>query len=146
MSPFSTVFRELRIFCELRQAEFASQLGYEQSYISAIELGTKGPPSIDFVERLVQRLQLDEHWKKRLLEALDESQRKIMLPNEAPDELYRMFNELRRQIGALHPAQVELIRMALRMPVMLSHPPFKPLRPLKRKGEPDRTDVVEIIR
>lgn len=145
MSPFSTVFRELRISCELRQAEFASQLGYEQSYISAIELGTKGPPSVDFIERLVRRLELNEHWQKRLLEALDESQRKIILPNEASDDLYRMFNELRRQIGALHPAQVELIQMALRMPVMLTHPPFKPLRTMRRKGEPDRTDVVETV-
>ncbi|WGG50951.1 helix-turn-helix domain-containing protein [Rugamonas sp. DEMB1] len=142
MSPFSTVFRELRIFCELRQAEFASQLGYEQSYISAIELGTKGPPSVDFVERLVQRLELDEHWQKRLLNALDESQRKIILPNEVSDETYKMFNELRRQIGALHPAQVELIQMALRMPAMLACPPFKPLRVIKRKSESDTTEAV----
>lgn len=138
MSPFSTLFRELRISCELRQAEFASQLGYEQSYISAIELGIKGPPSVDFIERLVQRLELDEHWQKRLHEALEESQRKIILPNESSDELYRMFNALRRQIGALHPAQVELIQMALRMPAMLTHPPFKSSRARKRKDEPDR--------
>lgn len=142
MSPFSTAFRELRTFCGLRQAEFASQLGYEQSYISAIELGTKGPPSIDFVERLTQRLELDEHWQKRLLEALDESQRKIILPNEVSDETYKMFNELRRQIGALHPAQVELIQMALRMPAMLSFPPFKPLRAIKRKSDSEASEVV----
>jgi transcriptional regulator with XRE-family HTH domain len=142
MSPFSTAFRELRIFCELRQAEFASQLGYEQSYISAIELGTKGPPSVDFIERLVQHLELDEHWQKRLLEALDESQRKIILPNEVSDEMYKMFNELRRQIGTLHPAQVELIQMALRMPSMLTSHPFKSLRPIKRKSESDATESV----
>jgi transcriptional regulator with XRE-family HTH domain len=27
----------------MRQAEFATKLGYEQSYISAVELGSKGP-------------------------------------------------------------------------------------------------------
>lgn len=136
MSPFSTAFRELRVFCELRQADFAAQLGYEQSYISAIELGTKGPPSVEFIERLTERLQLDEHWQKRLLAALDESQRKITLPNESSDEMYKMFNELRRQIAVLHPAQVELIQMALQMPAMLSNSPAKPVRIARRTGEP----------
>jgi len=137
------VFRELRIFCELRQTEFASRLGYEQSYISAIELGTKGPPSIEFIERVTESLALDEHWRKRLLGAIDESQRKITLPTEATDETYKMFNELRRQIGGLHPAQVELIQMALRMPAMLSYAPLKSLRLVKRKNESDTTEAVE---
>lgn len=137
MSPFSTAFRELRIFCGLRQADFAARLGYEQSYISAIELGTKGPPSVEFIERLTERLQLDEHWQKRLLTALDESQRKITLPSESSDELYKMFNELRRQISALHPAQVELIQMALQMPTMLSNSPAKAMRMTRRTTEQD---------
>jgi len=136
MSPFSTAFRELRIFCELRQADFAAKLGYEQSYISAIELGTKGPPSVEFIERLKERLQLDEQWTKRLLSALDESQRKITLPSESSGEMYKMFNELRRQIDALHPAQVELIQMALQMPTMLSNSPAKPTRMPRRTFEP----------
>ena len=146
MSPFSTLFRELRISCELRQAEFAARLGYEQSSISAIELGTKGPPSTEFIQRLVQRLELDEHWEALLHEALEESQRKIILPNESSDELYRMFNELRRQIGALHPAQVELMQMALRMPGMLTHPFSKSLRAMKRKDEQRQTDIVETVK
>ena len=142
MSPFSTAFRELRIFCELRQADFAAKLGYEQSYISAIELGTKGPPSVEFIERLTERLQLDEHWTERLLSALDESQRKITLPSESSDEMYKMFNELRRQIDALHPAQVELIQMALQMPTMLSTTHQKPARVLRRTFEPG-SNVIE---
>jgi transcriptional regulator with XRE-family HTH domain len=136
MSPFSTAFRELRVFCELRQADFAAKLGYEQSYISAIELGTKGPPSGEFIERLTERLQLNEQWQKRLLAALDESQRKITLPSESSGEMYKMFNELRRQIDGLHPAQVELIQMALQMPAMLSTAPSRPARVPRRTPEP----------
>jgi len=109
MSPFATAFRDLRIACGLRQAEFAARLGFEQSYISAIELGTKGPPASDFVNRLVERLELGDDWKSRLFSALDESQRKIVLPSEASEEVYRLFNELRRQVGTLHPVQVELM-------------------------------------
>jgi transcriptional regulator with XRE-family HTH domain len=125
----------------LRQADFAAKLGYEQSYISAIELGTKGPPSVEFIERLTERLQLDEQWTRRLMSALDESQRKITLPSESSGEMYKMFNALRRQIDALHPAQVELIQMALQMPTMLTTSSAKPTRMPRRTFEPsDSTD------
>ncbi|MGG7604709.1 helix-turn-helix domain-containing protein [Massilia sp. BKSP1R2A-1] len=99
----------MRLACGFRQAEFAARLGYEQSYISAIELGTKGLPAPDSVNRLVERLGLSDDWKSRLFSALDESQRKIVLPGEASEEVYRMFNELRRQVGTLHPVQLELM-------------------------------------
>ncbi|NHZ82266.1 helix-turn-helix domain-containing protein [Massilia sp. CCM 8695] len=135
MSPFSAAFRELRIFCGLRQSEFAARLGYEQSYISAIELGTKGPPTDAFIERLVERLELDEAWRGRLCSALEESQRKIVLPSEATESVYKMFNELRRQLGTLHPAQVELMQMALKLPESMSKQAVRAALPAKRKSE-----------
>lgn len=144
MSPFSTAFRELRIFCGLRQAEFAARLGYEQSYVSAIEVGTKGPPTTNFVMRLVNCFELDEVWQTRLLDSLEMSQRKIILPSEAPEDVYRMFNELRRQLNNLHPAQVELIQVALRLPESMSAKALKTSMPLKRKVEPRINKVVEI--
>ncbi len=133
MSPFSTAFRELRVFCGRRQADFAEQLGYEQSYISAIELGTKGPPTEAFIERLVERLNLDDGWESRLRNALEESQRKIVLPNEASESVFRMFNELRRQLETLHPAQIELMQMALRLPQSMSQQPSKATFPPRRR-------------
>lgn len=144
MSPFSSTFRELRIFCGLRQAEFATRLGYEQSYISAIEVGTKGPPTIDFVARLITCLELDEDWQKRLLDALEVSQRKIILPSEAPEDVYKMFNELRRQLNDLHPAQVELMQIALRLPESMSPHASKALAPPRRKNERKKNKVVEM--
>lgn len=119
MSPFSTVFRELRASFGMRQAEFASKLGYEQSYVSAIEVGTKGPPNQEFIERVIAALELDEPWRQKLLEALNESQRKIVLSSDATEDTFKMFNELRRQIDQLHPGQVELIQMALRLPAIM---------------------------
>lgn len=144
MSPFSTTFRELRIFCGLRQAEFATKLGYEQSYISAIELGTKGPPTVDFVARLIDRFELDEGWQKRLFDALEESQRKIILPNEASEDVYKMFNELRRQLDKLHPAQVELMQVALRLPESMSTKLAKPSASPRRKVERSKNKVVDM--
>lgn len=50
MSPFSHFLHELRLRHQIRQAELAELLGYEQSYISALEIGAKGPPTEEFVE------------------------------------------------------------------------------------------------
>lgn len=123
MSPFSIIFRELRASFGMRQSEFASKLGFEQSYVSAIEVGTKGPPNMDFICRVIEILDLDESWRQRLLGALDESQRKIVLSSDATEDTFRMFNELRRQIDRLHPAQVELMQMALRLPAIMKADP-----------------------
>jgi predicted transcriptional regulator len=45
MSPFSHFLHTLRMRLEIRQAELAALVGYEQSYISALEVGLKGPPT-----------------------------------------------------------------------------------------------------
>lgn len=119
MSPFSILFRELRTFCGLRQAEFAERLGVEQSYVSALEIGAKGPPADDFVQRLVDTFQLDTMWKERLTEALESSHRKLELPKGASTEVYRIFNGLRVQMHNLHPAQIALIEYALKLPSVI---------------------------
>lgn len=116
MSPFSIDLRVLRDHEGLRQSELAARLGYEQSYVSALEVGTKGPPTHEFVERLIARLSLDAEWQQRLWESYAMSQRKFVLPQQASAEMYRLCHELRMQIEHLHPAQIELIRFALRLP------------------------------
>lgn len=116
MSPFSIDLRNLRDHEELTQSELAARVGYEQSYVSALEVGTKGPPTPEFVERLIECLALDEEWQRRLWESYAASQRKFVLPLRASTEVYRLCHELRLQIEHLHPAQIELIRFALRLP------------------------------
>ena len=54
MSPFSHFLHELRLRLEIRQADLAKLVGYEQSYISALEVGLKGPPTQEFITRLIQ--------------------------------------------------------------------------------------------
>ena len=77
-------------------------------------------------------------------DSLEISQRKIILPSEAPAEVYKMFNELRHQINTLHPVQVELIEMALRLRVSIA--PQKSTIPLlpRRKTERDKNKVTEL--
>lgn len=133
MSPFSATLQELRLVYQLRQAELADKLGYEQSYISALEIGTKGPPTAAFVEKLISALELDSTWQSRLWESLEASQRKLVVPSEAPEAVFRLCNELRRQLDHLHPAQIELMRIALRLPQSMRTEPPASQRRLRRR-------------
>lgn len=97
-------------------------VGYEQSYLSALELGLKGPPTEEFVGQLVRVLGLNDGEEQLLQEAVAASQRKLNVPNEAPEEVFWLCHKLRQQIDRLHPVQIELIETALSLPVSLNLP------------------------
>jgi len=143
MSPISIVLHELRDAHGLRQSELADRIGYEQSYISALEIGVKGPPPLEFVTRLITKLHLDEGWQARLWESLEFSQRKIVLAIEAPESIYRLCNELRQQLNHLHPAQVELMRIALNLPRSLATDAL-PQRRIRRRISANHKEVTEM--
>jgi len=144
MSPISIVLHELRDAHGLRQSELADRIGYEQSYISALEIGVKGPPPLEFVTRLITKLHLDEGWQARLWESLEFSQRKIVLAIEAPESIYRLCNELRQQLNHLHPAQVELMRIALNLPRSLATDALPPQRRIRRRISANHKEVTEM--
>lgn len=116
MSPFAKLLHDYRIKAGLRQKELAELLGYEQSYLSALELGLKGPPNREFANQLIKVLDLDQKEQITLMEALAASQRKVDVPNEAPIEIFWMCHKLRQQIDRLHPLQIELMTTALNLP------------------------------
>jgi transcriptional regulator with XRE-family HTH domain len=116
MSPFAIQLRDYRVERGLRQAELAELVGYEQSYVSALELGVKGPPTEEFIGKLINVLNLSEKEQKVLEESIEASQRKFSLPNEAPTEIFWLLHKLRLQIDHLHPVQIDLIETALNLP------------------------------
>lgn len=120
MSPFGQVLHDLRQRYGLRQTELAERMGYEQSYLSALELGVKGPPPEVFLRRLVAVLNLDEETEETIFRAADNSHRRLVIPLDSPSNVYRACNELRRQLERLHPSQIDLIERILRMPQELS--------------------------
>lgn len=115
MSPFSILFRHTRDKSGLRQKDLAELLGYEQSYVSAVEIGSKGPPTPEFVQKLISVLALNEDEARQLWEAMDASQRKIQIPSDAPEGVFLLGYELRKQIDHLHPSQVEAMLAILRL-------------------------------
>jgi transcriptional regulator with XRE-family HTH domain len=120
MSPFANQLKLFRIERGLRQTELAEMVGYEQSYVSALELGLKGPPTNEFVTQLIGVLQLSQEDQQILIEAVLASQRKINIPTEASTEIYWLFHKLRQQIDQLHPVQIDLIETALSLPLSFS--------------------------
>ncbi len=80
MSPFSTYLRTLRRARGLRQVELAHLLGYEASYISALERSQKGPPRKEFIGRLIRGLKLDASEQTALNQRLDAASEPPRLP------------------------------------------------------------------
>jgi transcriptional regulator with XRE-family HTH domain len=117
MSPFALYLRELRRRRSLKQKEVADLLGYEQTYISALERSIKGPPRRDFLTRLVRGLRLSDYERKELNEALCLSKRRVSLPCEASIHEYELIRALEPQLGQLNSTQIALIKIALSPPV-----------------------------
>lgn len=132
MSPFASLLHEMRTQRGLRQFELAEMLSYEKSYISSLEIGTKGPPTREFVEKLITTLELEAEEQRFLYAAFNASQRKFVLEPDSPAETYWLISELRERIDALHPVQIKMIRDLLRMPDLLQKKPFEPTRRLKK--------------
>jgi len=113
MSPFAKYIRQLRIGHGYNQKSLAYHLGYEPSYISALERGQKGPPKQDFINRLTHGLQLTEEEQATLAQALRLSRRHISLPSQASEQEYILLHQLEPHLGHLSPLQIQLIELAL---------------------------------
>jgi transcriptional regulator with XRE-family HTH domain len=135
MSPFSQQLKSHRIRCGLRQKELAELVGYEQSYVSALELGFKGPPTDEFVKKLIGVLKLSLEEQQTLNEAVAASQRKFNIPTDAPAEVYWLCHKLRQQIDRLHPVQIELIETALSLPLNFNLPNNSAPSRIKRRSQ-----------
>lgn len=134
-SPFSDFLRSQRLRSGLRQAELAKLLGYEQGYLSSVELGEK-PPSEEFLKRLGAELRFTAKDFAEMDAAVLESQRRYVLPRDLPTDIYRMYRELWVKFEKLHPAQIGAIRHILQLDEQIeSGPVFQPRRIRRRTRE-----------
>jgi transcriptional regulator with XRE-family HTH domain len=117
VSPFARLLHELRQRHGLRQCALAEKVGYDKTYISAVEVGLKGPPTAEFIDRLAQTLSLSEEERLRLHEAADASRRKMVVDSDIPEDAYWLLKDLRERIHKLSPTQIRVIRDVLSLPV-----------------------------
>ena len=132
MSPFSQSLHSLRVRHGLRQVELAKLIGYEQSYISALEVGLKGPPTDEFLERVSAAMALTEAERDALRAAALASQRKLVIEPDAPPDIYWLLSDLRDEVEHLTPLQVRMIRDVLALRGTM-HESREPMRRLKRR-------------
>lgn len=120
MSPFSILFKQFRLSRGYKQKELADRLGYEPSYVSALERSEKGPPRQDFIQRLIRGLELNEKEQAELARALKASRRQVSLPPRASEREYALLHQLEPQLGKLDPLQIQLIELVLQIPKPIS--------------------------
>lgn len=142
MSPFSTFLHYLRVHLNISQKALGELMGYEQGYVSALELGVKGPPTSEFLQKLISALSLSEEDASRIREAAEASRRKVEIPKDAPESIFLMCHELRQQLDHLHPCQVDAIRAVLRLSPNTKEPePSVDLRFCHQKTDPRREEA-----
>lgn len=117
----------------IRQNELAELIGYDQTYISALEVGLKGPPTQEFVDKLITGLGLSlaDAWQVRA--AAEASDRKLVLEADSHTDIYLMLAALRRRVPDLHPAQARLIRELVELPDSIRQNETEPVKRLKRR-------------
>lgn len=99
----------------IRQSDLAELVGYERSYIAALEASIKGPPTNEFVGKLISALSLSKPEEQLLLQALMASERKLVLDPQSSQEIYWLLADLRQQLPNLHPAQIKIMRDIIAM-------------------------------
>lgn len=112
MSPFALWLRNARKNRGIRQVSLAHSMGYEQGYLSGIELGLR-PPSKEFLARFAAHLQLSEEELYEMEQALQCSKRRLVLPVTAMPEAFELLNDLSKTLNRLSPEQIQFVRQAL---------------------------------
>lgn len=133
MSPFARQLSELRMRHGIRQNELAELIGYDQTYISALEVGLKGPPTLEFVDKLVTTLPMTPAEADEIRVAAKASDRKLVLHPDAHPDVYWMLDALRQRLDRLHPAQARMIRELLNLPDVVLRKEIEPMQRMRRR-------------
>lgn len=115
-SLFSTTLKEIRLRRQLKQRDFAVGLGYEPSYISALENDLKPPPQDEKLDALLRKMDLSPTEETLLREAAKRSLRstlRIKVPKTADRFTLEMYEMLQAKLPYISQVQVQMIKFAL---------------------------------
>ena len=133
MSPFAECFNKIRLQHGVRQKDLANRMGYEQAYISFIELDVKGPPPEAFIQQFCKVLNLSEVEAEKLYETAEASQRKLEIDGETHPDIFWMLQDIRKNLNSLSTVQIQLIRQILSIKENLKEIPMVEPRRIKRR-------------
>ena len=139
MSPFAHLLHSLRMRFGIRQSELSALIGYDQTYISALEIGAKGPPPAEFVQKVIRALDLSESEQDELHAAVTASHPKLVIDRDSPQELFWMLSKLRERLPRLHPAQIRMITDIVELSdALIERKPAPAARLKRRKFEEEK--------
>jgi transcriptional regulator with XRE-family HTH domain len=133
-SPISIYLRDLRLQVGMTQLDLAHSIGYEQAYVSSIELGLKNP-SEEFLAKLVVAMNLGVEDRRSLERALKASKRRFTLPPESSTKTYTFCNELWDKLDRLHPALLDAMHVILKVEDQVAERPRHQPTRLRRRGK-----------
>jgi transcriptional regulator with XRE-family HTH domain len=127
-SPIAIYIRNLRVQTGLTQLDMAGLMGYEQAYVSAIELGIKSP-SDEFIAKLIIALKLGTKDQEEIGLALKDSKRRYTLPPEVSTKTYLFCSAFWERIEHLHPALLDAMYEMLKAGDKVAERPiYRPTR------------------
>lgn len=135
-SPISIFLRNLRLRAGLSQRQLADLLGYEQGYVSALEVGVKSP-SIEYIDGLIAKLKLNDKSKTDLEVAIKCSRRRFTLPADVSTETYLFCNALWEKIERLHPTLLSAIHQMIQVDDLIAEKPTPQPTRLRRNQKPE---------
>lgn len=115
MTPFADYLFQIRRAKGLRQKDLADRLEVGSSYICGLEAGRKDPPGPEQLERFAHALALTSEQTTDLMRMAELSRRRIDIPSDASKEEFMLAHEFAAHLGSLSTAQVEMIKMFLRI-------------------------------
>lgn len=81
MKPASKLIKQFRLSRNISQKDASLLLGYEASFLSVIETGSKDVPRKQFVEQLIRKYCLSIEEQAQLADAINQSNRKLVIPH-----------------------------------------------------------------
>lgn len=115
MTPFGNELSTLRRKRKIQQQELAERLNVQPSYVSAMENGKKGPPSIPILNLLLDALELNPEEARSLEATIELSDRNLRLPESASLEEFKFLSELRKRVGSLSNEELKIMTYTLRL-------------------------------
>jgi transcriptional regulator with XRE-family HTH domain len=131
-SPISIYLRNLRLRIGITQRDLAHSMGYEQAYLSSLELGTKNP-SKEFLDKLISATELSDRDRQELDEALKLSKQRYKLTSTASPKTYEFVSVLWDRLERLHPALLDAMLLMLHTGDQVAERPRHQPTRLKRR-------------
>jgi transcriptional regulator with XRE-family HTH domain len=109
MTPFGLFMRTLRLERGLLLKDVADLMEVSSAYLSALEHGTKGVPSADFVSKLENKLKLNAEQRSQLRRAVRDSATHLAIPPKSTPLGFQAAHAFARKLPNLSERQLRQV-------------------------------------